>query len=82
MTPSGSLLGRLQTWPLNILVIAAVANVSYFLVEQPFIRLGRRLIAAKKPGNLAEAREKRREELRMEFEQRGPGEAPDLSAEN
>ncbi len=36
-------MARLQTWPLNIVMAVACALFSYYVIEQPFIRLGHRL---------------------------------------
>lgn len=39
-------LGVAQTWPLNLLCVLACAAASYYLIERPSIRLGKRLAGA------------------------------------
>jgi peptidoglycan/LPS O-acetylase OafA/YrhL len=36
-------LGRLQAWPLNLILTFLLATCSYYLVERPLVRLGHRL---------------------------------------
>jgi peptidoglycan/LPS O-acetylase OafA/YrhL len=38
-------LGMLQHWPLNLLALTACACASYYLLEQPLVRIGHRLSA-------------------------------------
>ncbi|MEO6803771.1 MAG: acyltransferase [Granulicella sp.] len=40
-------LSRLQAWPYNALLVILFALFSYYLIEQPFIRLGRKLLTPK-----------------------------------
>lgn len=42
-------LGILQRWPVNFVVLLLCAVTSYYLIETPMIRLGRRLTAKQQP---------------------------------
>lgn len=40
-------LGRLETWPLNLLLTFLTATLSYYVVERPLVRLGHRLTSGR-----------------------------------
>jgi peptidoglycan/LPS O-acetylase OafA/YrhL len=41
-------LGRLETWPLNLLLTFLMATLSYYGVERPLVRLGHRLTSGRR----------------------------------
>jgi peptidoglycan/LPS O-acetylase OafA/YrhL len=43
-------LGRLETWPLNLLLTFLMATLSYYAVERPLVRLGHRLTTGRSNG--------------------------------
>jgi peptidoglycan/LPS O-acetylase OafA/YrhL len=45
----------LQVWPVNALVLLAIAVVSYYVLEKPLIAAGHRLSRRKPPAYLAKA---------------------------
>ncbi len=39
-------MGKLQTWPLNLMLLMACSLVSYYFLERPLVRMGHRISEA------------------------------------
>jgi peptidoglycan/LPS O-acetylase OafA/YrhL len=46
----GKPLGRLQSWPLNMILTFGCALCSYYLIERPMMRLGHKVAPPATPG--------------------------------